>query len=187
MKTLILASASPRRRALLQKLGLPFVVRAMDVDERVDEPPERAVVCLAERKARAVAGTLDEGLVIGADTLVSLDGRALGKPADAAEAKAMLRALSGRRHEVYTGVCVLDVLTGRALTRAECARVRFRDLSETEIEAYVASGEPMDKAGAYAIQGGAGAFVAQLEGAFENVMGLPIDVIPPMIEQLMPV
>ena len=120
-------------------------------------------------------------MIIASDTLVSLDGVPLGKPEDAADAKRMLRALSGREHEVFSGVCVMDVRTGRQETRAVRTGVTFRDLSDQEIEAYIATGEPMDKAGAYAIQGGAGAFVTGLDGSFENVMGFPVDEVREML------
>ena len=112
-------------------------------------------------------------MIIASDTLVSLDGAPLGKPEDAADAKRMLRALSDREHEVFSGVCVMDIATGRHETRAVRTGVTFRALTDEEIDAYIATGEPMDKAGAYAIQGGAGAFVTGLDGSFENVMGFP--------------
>jgi len=171
---LILASGSPRRRELLQRMGYDFAVVSPDVDESVDEPPRQAVAILARRKALAAAEGRTEGVVLAADTLVSLDGHSLGKPRDGAEARAMLKALSGREHEVFTGVCLVDCKTGRQAVHVERTGVRFRVLTDGEIDSYVASGDPLDKAGAYGIQGGAGAFVEEISGSYENVMGLPV-------------
>ena len=173
-KKLILASGSPRRRELLAKMGYEFEICAPDVDEHVAGHARDIVYTLAERKARAAAAHYDRGVIIASDTLVSLDGAPLGKPADAAEAHAMLAALSGREHEVFTGVCVLDAGTGESETRAVRTGVTFRALSPDQIDAYIATGEPMDKAGAYAIQGGAGAFVEAIDGELENVIGFPV-------------
>lgn len=169
---LVLASASPRRRDLLGAMGLSFTVRVSEADETLPAgtPPAEAVRLLAARKARAVLAAEDE-VILSADTLVALDGRALGKPRDEAEAKSMLRALSGRTHEVYTGVAVR--FRGRLFCEADCTRVRMRPFDEAEIAAYVATGEPMDKAGAYGIQGLGGALVEGVDGAFDNVVGLP--------------
>ena len=178
---LILASGSPRRRELLARMGYEFEICAPDVDEHVSGCARDIVRTLAERKARAAAGHYAKGLVIASDTLVSLDGAPLGKPADAAEARAMLEALSGREHEVFSGVCVMDAATGRSETRVARTGVRFRAITGDEIDAYIATGEPMDKAGAYAIQGGAGAFVEALDGSFENVMGFPVDDVREML------
>jgi len=172
---LILASGSPRRRELLAKMGYTFEICAPDVDEHVSGHAREIVRTLAERKARAAAARYESGVIIASDTLVSLDGAPLGKPADADDARDMLRALSAREHEVFSGVCVMDAATGRMESRVARTGVRFRAVREAEIEAYVATGEPMDKAGAYAIQGGAGAFVEALDGSFENVMGFPVD------------
>ncbi len=180
---LILASGSPRRRELLSRMGYDFEICAPDVDEHVAGHARDIVATLAERKARAAAAHYARGLVIASDTLVSLDGAPLGKPADADEARAMLKALSGREHEVFSGVCVLDAASGRAETRVARTGVRFRALSDDEIDAYIVTGEPMDKAGAYAIQGGAGAFVEALDGSFENVMGFPVDDVREMLER----
>ena len=172
---LILASGSPRRRELLAKMGYTFEICTPDVDEHVGGHARDIVRTLAERKAAAAAARYARGVVIASDTLVSLDGRPLGKPADAADALEMLRALSGREHEVFSGVCVMDAATGRRETRVARTGVHFRALADDELLAYIATGEPMDKAGAYAIQGGAGAFVTRLDGSFENVMGFPVD------------
>ena len=137
-------------------------------------PLTDAVARLALEKARAVAGHLRDGIVLGADTVVAVDGAALGKPADAEHARAMLRRLRGRRHEVITGVAVVDAATERAAQAAVTSRVTMADYGDDAIDAYVASGEPLDKAGAYAIQGAGGALVAGYEGSYSNVVGLPL-------------
>ena len=173
-RPLILASGSPRRRELLSRMGYTFEICAPDVDEHVTGHARDIVYTLAQRKARAAAEHCRQGVIIASDTLVSLDGAPLGKPADEADARRMLLTLSGREHEVFTGVCVLDAETGRSETRTVRTGVTFRALSPGEIDAYIATGEPMDKAGAYAIQGGAGAFVSALDGELENVIGFPV-------------
>ena len=180
-KPLILASGSPRRRELLEKMGYRFEICTPDVDEHVTGHARDIVTTLAERKAIAGATRYDRGVIIASDTLVSLDGAPLGKPEDAGDAARMLRALSDREHEVFSGVCVMDIETGRRETRAVRTGVTFRAITDQEIAAYVATGEPMDKAGAYAIQGGAGAFVSKLDGSFENVMGFPVDDVREML------
>jgi septum formation protein len=184
---LVLASASPRRRELLSRLGLEFEVRPVESDEtpRPGERPEALVLRLALAKARAAARPGE--LALGADTVVAADGALLGKPADDEDARRMLSALSDRGHEVWTGVALVEVPaaagTGKLRERARACRteVVFRVLSESEIDAYVASGEPRDKAGAYAIQGGAASFVARVEGDYTNVVGLPL----PLVEELL--
>ena len=180
-KPLILASGSPRRRELLGKMGYQFEICAPDVDEHVSGHARDIVATLAERKAKAGARHYARGILIASDTLVSLDGAPLGKPADIDDARRMLRALSDREHEVFSGVCVLDIETGRHETRSVRTGVTFRALTDREIDDYIATGEPMDKAGAYAIQGGAGAFVTALDGSFENVMGFPVDDVREML------
>ena len=184
-KRIILASTSPRRRELLARMGYEFSCDAPDVDENVEGRADEIVALLARRKARAAAEKHAAGVVIASDTLVSLDGKGLGKPADAEDAARMLRALSGREHEVFTGVCMIDVETGREETRVARTGVTFRRIKETEIAEYVSGGEPMDKAGAYAIQGGAGKFVAALDGTFENVMGFPVDLVEEMLKRFL--
>jgi septum formation protein len=145
------------------------------VDETLDSGPlEAAVAALALRKARAVAGRRRSALVLGADTIVVVDGEALGKPSDRVEAAAMLRRLRGRTHEVMTGVAVVDAATGREAAQTVTSRVTMRPYSEAEIVEYVATDEPLDKAGAYAIQGRGGALVASLDGSRSNVVGLPL-------------
>ena len=181
-RRLILASGSPRRRELLARMGYAFEICTPDVDEHVPGQACDVVCTLAIRKGRAAAEHFSDGVIIASDTLVSLDGAPLGKPEDAADARRMLRALSGREHEVFSGVCLVDAATGREEVRVDRTGVRFRALTDAEIDAYIATGEPMDKAGAYAIQGGAGAFVEALDGSFENVMGFPVDVVGEMLE-----
>jgi len=173
--TLLLASASPRRRELMATLGLPFEVLAAEIDESLPsgEAPERSVVRLAAEKAETGLKLRPEATVLGADTLVVLDGFAFGKPRDAAQARSMLRELSGRTHRVWTGVAVASA-GAPTLVRAVVAEVGFRALSPQEIDAYVKTGEPLDKAGAYAIQGRASAFVTELRGELSTVVGLPM-------------
>ena len=155
---LILASQSPRRKELLGHLNIPFTVRIAHIDETMDPslPPRSEVARVSRAKALAVARE-PEDVVVAADTIVVLDGTVLGKPVSEADAKAMLAGLSGRTHQVMTGLTVLR--GGEALTHTEITDVRFRPLSQAEIDRYVATGEPMDKAGAYGIQGGASVFV----------------------------
>jgi len=173
---LFLASSSPRRRELLARLGIPFTVIAPRVDEAVhgDPPPHRLVQELARRKARAGAREVARGLVIGADTVVVRRGRVLGKPADAAGAAEMLRLLQGASHEVYTGLAVCERPAGREIATWEKTRVTFAPMTEEEIALYAASGEPLDKAGAYAVQGIGSLLITRIEGCYFNVVGLPL-------------
>ena len=172
MKKLILASQSPRRRELLQLTGRPFSVRVSGFEESsVQEPdPIRLVRALAKGKAEAVPMAEDE-IILGCDTVVALEKEILGKPRDEADAKRMLRALSGRTHSVITGVCIR--LAGRCEQFEIETRVTFYPLSEAEIAAYTATPEPYDKAGAYGIQEKGGLFVQRIEGDYSNVVGLP--------------
>ena len=181
-----LASASPRRVEILRTLGLDFSVRASDVDERLirGESPQHYVMRAATAKAEAVASDLQSGIVIAADTEVVIDGLPLGKPEDTEDAARMLWALSGRWHAVMTGVAVIDVESGRSAVDHEKTLVRFRDLSETEVDAYVASGEPSDKAGAYAIQGRGMLFVTEIAGNYQNVVGLPVPLLERLVRQI---
>lgn len=173
---LILASGSPRRRELLTDVGIPFQVVVSDVAETIapDLDPEAQAVALAKQKARAVASNLETGIVLGADTIVVLDGMLLGKPEDDADAIDMLRLLSGRDHHVVTGIATLNAATMSLRSSAVASLVRFRSLSDDDIVAYVATGEPRDKAGAYAIQGLGSGLIRDLEGCFTNVVGLPL-------------
>ncbi len=173
---LILASASPRRAQLLRKIGVPFeVVPSEIVEAWLPGTPRDVVTALALAKCRSVAERLAvPAVVLGADTAVVLDERVLGKPDSPEEARRMLRELRGRQHEVITGVAVVEASTGRETATAVVTRVLMREYSEAEIEAYVATGEPFDKAGAYAIQGAGGALVSKVEGCYTNVVGLPL-------------
>lgn len=170
----ILASQSPRRRELLSMLGLEFEIHTADIDETMDPSltVEEAVAQVCRRKARHVGEEKPGRLVVAADTIVVVDDKKLGKPKTPAEAKAMLRLLSGREHRVMTGFCLWQ--DGRWETHVEVTKLRFRPLRDEEIEAYVATGSPMDKAGAYGIQDQAAIFVQSLEGDYYNVMGLPL-------------
>ena len=170
---LILASGSPRRRELLEKLQIPFEVIVSECDETVPDglPCEQAAELLAKRKAAAVAAHHPDAAVIGADTTVILDGEILGKPADEADCKRMLRALSGRTHRVITGTAV--ICAGKCESFSETTEVTFYPLTEAEIDAYAASDEPYDKAGAYGIQGQGMLLVQEIRGDYYNVVGLP--------------
>ena len=171
--SLILASQSPRRRELLGLTGLEFIVRAADIDETMDSgrAPFEEVARVSRLKALAVERERDD-VVIAADTIVVCGGTVLGKPRDEADAFRILNLLSGRDHEVMTGMTV--VRGDEIVTHTEVTRIHFRELHPDEIHAYIASGEPMDKAGAYGIQGGAALFADQMEGDYYNVMGLPV-------------
>lgn len=176
---LVLASASPRRSALLSQIGLTFEVRPSDIVEPPhntysNNPASEVTQKLALLKAAAVSQHFDDALIIGADTLVSLDGELLGKPTDDADAFKMLTHLSGTCHEVVTGVALVDAQTEREVVWSETTQVYFRELQSTEIDAYIASGEASDKAGAYGIQGRGAAFVRRIEGCYFNVVGLPL-------------
>jgi septum formation protein len=174
---LILASQSPRRKQLLRQLGLTFHVEPSPVEETIPEDghPADIVRHLALEKAEPISRRYPSALTLAADTVVVHDGAVLGKPRDAAEARAMLRRLSGETHIVFTGLALLHPASSRRIAAHEATRVTFAALSDEEIHAYVASGAPMDKAGAYGIQGDLGAvFVARIEGDFYTVMGLPL-------------
>jgi len=173
---LILASASPRRSQLLKQIGLEFEVIPSGVDESAvftREATEGAKL-VALSKARSVAKRVTEGLVIGADTVVVDAGEAIGKPRDMEDAVRILTQLSGKTHEVITGVALIDARTGRENVWAETTKVTFRELSDVEIREYVEVEKPLDKAGAYGIQGRAAAFVSRIEGCYFNVVGLPL-------------
>ena len=171
---LILASGSPRRRELLTGLGLSFFVRPADVDESIlaQETPDEHVQRLAAAKSRA--RTAEDELVLAADTVVVIDGEVLGKPVDEAAAKQMLSTLAGRRHSVLTGVCVTYGSSDRSRVGIERSEVEISPLSEDEIDWYVDTGEPLDKAGSYAIQGLGALFVTAVSGNYTNVVGLPL-------------
>ena len=206
---LVLASASPRRQDLLRSAGICFGTQAADIDETPlpGEPPRECAERLAQEKALAVWRTRLQDLVLGADTIVVIDETILGKPADSADAARMLRLLSGRVHRVITGVCVVQTVASRQLpvvseghaaqspptfkvlrtenrelrTASETTLVTMNELSDDEIRDYVASGEPMDKAGAYAIQGRASRWIPRIEGDYSNVVGLPVALVYRML------
>lgn len=174
MEKIILASASPRRRELLTTVGCEFEIVVSDADETLEEgiTPADAVETLARRKCAAVSTLKPDRVVLAADTLVAIDGNVLGKPAAPDEAKAMLRSLSGREHTVYTGVAVRR--GDKEVFSHEETHVKFRELSDEEIDRYVATGEPMDKAGAYGIQERGALLVEGIRGDYPNVVGLPL-------------
>ncbi len=204
---LFLASKSPRRRALLKQMGIPFRVLISNAHEDVAcRSPRRFAMQVAERKVMAVAPRVKSGVILGVDTIVVLPRghdpsgrrtrltgptgptpgcpRILGKPASKADARRMLRALSGRTHKVISGVCLLRKPDGRKLLAAETTRVKFRQLSRKETEDYLSTREPYDKAGAYAIQGRAGFFVERIEGDYFNVVGLPVALIRRLLRRI---
>ena len=184
MPRLVLASASPRRRELLAQAGFTFEVHPAHIpeDPLPGEDPIAYVVRLAREKAQAVFNELNDStaIILGADTTVTLDNHILGKPEDAADAVRMLRMLSGRTHRVMTGIAV--VTAESAEVAAEVTGVRFLALSDEEIGAYIATGEPMDKAGAYAIQGRAARWIPRIEGCYFNVVGLPLSLVSTMLD-----
>lgn len=181
---LILASKSPRRRELMGMMHLPFISVDAEVDEQVDEgdaqEPGQVVQTLAQRKAAAAQAVHPGRWVLGADTLVYARGQVLGKPTDAADACRMIALLCDAWHEVHTGVCLITP-DGQRHLHHECSRVHFIGLTEEQIAAYVATGEPFGKAGAYAIQGTAGMFIDTIEGSFSNVIGLPTQAVRAML------
>ena len=181
----ILASQSPRRRELMQLFGIDFTVRVADIDEAMDpgKPACQEVARVSQQKAEAVSRGADD-IVIAADTIVVCAGKVLGKPKDQEDARQMLTLLSGRDHQVMTGLTVLK--GDRAVICTEVTDLHFRELSQREIEAYVATGEPMDKAGAYGIQGGAALFCPRMVGDYYNVMGLPVCRLAEILQELAP-
>ncbi len=184
-ESIILASASPRRQQLLLQLGLKFSVEPSCLDEnlnlKMDFGPLAAKMAL--NKAMAVAKKHKEGIVLGADTIVVLDDKILGKPESAQEAEEMLASLSGRWHRVYTGLSLVDASTKDYVSDFEVSRVKFKELSSSEIQNYIKTGEPMDKAGSYGIQGKGALFVEKIEGDYYNIVGLPLFKLSKMLEQ----
>lgn len=186
MEPIILASASPRRSEIMNQLGLDFQVIPSDISEVIPEfsfSPRDLVAELALHKASDVARKLKQGLVIGADTLVVLEDRVFGKPSDPDEAVEMLTALSGRTHSVYTGIAIIQASTGRTETGFCETKVKFKPLSPEEIQSYVNTKEPLDKAGAYGIQGKGGVLVEGIEGCYFNIVGLPISKLADMLQK----
>ncbi|GAB4262797.1 Maf family protein [Thermincola ferriacetica] len=184
MKEIILASASPRRRELLDAVGLPYKVQVSAIDEKIPAAmtPADTAMNLALQKAQNVAGKIASGIVIGADTIVVLNGHVLGKPKDKTDAVNMLQALRGTSHRVITGLAVIDAEDGKTVQAFEETEVCFKNISDDDIDAYVATGEPMDKAGAYGIQGLGGLFVAGIRGCYFNVVGLPIPLLAEILK-----
>lgn len=179
---LILASQSPRRRELLSLMGIPFAVDAPEVDEHCTLGAREAVLELSRRKALAAAARHPGKVILASDTLVAVDDVPLGKPVDEADAFRMLRSLSGRWHQVYTGVCVISE-NGDIHAEVDATDVRFGDMSDEAIRAYIATSEPMDKAGAYALQGIAGLWIEEIHGSHTNVIGLPLTLTRKLLEE----
>ena len=181
---LVLASSSPRRQELLREAGIPFAVHPahLNEDQHAGEPPLDYALRLSREKAEAVAPHYPGQHVLGADTIVVVDGEVLGKPRDLADATRMLRLLSDRGHEVITAVSLVSP-GGGTDTRSTTTKVYFRRLADEEIDRYVAGGEPMDKAGAYAIQGGAAPWIYRIEGEYSNVVGLPLPLVAGMLQK----
>lgn len=186
MKKIILASASPRRVELLAMLGLPFEQKISHVPETGNDriAPEELARALALAKAGSVACMETEGLVIGADTIVLAKGGIMGKPKDRVDAFRMLQELSGTRHQVISGLAVVDASTGEERTAHEVTEVVFRRLSQKEIDSYLDTGEPMDKAGAYGIQGIGSLLVEEIHGCYNNVVGLPLTLLVEMLKNM---
>ena len=185
-RKLILASSSPRRRYLLRLIRLKHVVTEPDLreEEHADDDPVKHVLGLSRLKALSVRDKAKDGFILGADTIVVLDGDILEKPGSEAEAKGMLARLAGRTHHVYTGLALIDAATGKEAGGYEKSGVRIREMTPEEIEAYVATGEPMDKAGSYGIQGYGAAIVERVEGCYFNVVGLPVVRLLKLIREL---
>lgn len=186
MENIYLASASPRRVELLNVIGLPFEQVISNVPESIPGVLEPAALAraLALEKARAVAKGLGHGLVIGADTIVVYENNVLGKPEDPREAFRMLKLLSGTTHLVISSIALVNADTGKELVSHEITEVTFRSLSDYEIDSYIATGEPMDKAGAYGIQGIGGILVKKINGCYNNVVGLPLTLLVEMLEEM---
>ena len=186
MNKFILASASPRRKELLGRMGLDFEVIVSEGDENsvpTDIPVNLYVQELAMLKASATAKQAEkDGIIIAADTVVTLDGKVLGKPADVGSAFDMLKTLSAREHEVYTGVCVMRKRDAKTVCKAVCTSVRFKELTDEKIRAYISTGEPMDKAGAYGIQGLGAMLIEGISGDYFNVVGLPVATLADILE-----
>lgn len=184
-KKIILASASPRRKEIMQNLGVRFEVITSSAEEKIsgDLPPHMIVQELAMLKGADIAAKTKDALIISADTIVWINGKMLGKPVDAENAKGMLKMLSGNVHEVYTGVCVTDSGSGKSVSDYEMTKVYFRELSDNEIERYVSTMEPLDKAGAYGIQGKGCLLVEKIEGDYLNVVGLPATLLAKILRE----
>lgn len=175
MKRIVLASASPRRAELLRQVALPFEVMVSDAEEEIlDLPPGEFAKSTAFQKARIISRNVMEGIIIAADTIVAVDEKILGKPANAQEAFNMLNMLNGRKHQVYTGLCIIDMPSAYYFLDFCKTDVYFNKLTEEEIKSYIDTGEPFDKAGAYGIQGKGALLVDKIKGCYFNVVGLPL-------------
>lgn len=185
MSKLILASQSPRRQELLRQVGIEFEVMASEVEEKINQVlvPEELVQELAKEKGLAVANKVADALIISADTIVVIDGEILGKPKDENEAFEMLQKLKGKVHQVITGVCLIDTKKRKIKTDVETTNVFMKDISMAQIKKYIATGEPFDKAGGYAIQGRAALFINKIEGCYSNVVGLPLSRVGEMFKE----
>ncbi len=183
--SIILASSSPRRRDLLRQIGVDFDIFPADVNESIlaGESPEDYAVRVSLDKVRVVAKKVGEGIIIAADTIVVFKDIVLGKPVDSEDAKRMLEMLSGKMHRVITGLAVMNAATGVVICRASTTSVWFRNLDEDEVKKYVLSGEPLDKAGAYGIQGKGALLVARIEGCYNNVVGLPLALLDEVLRE----
>lgn len=187
MRSIVLASSSPRRKDLLKQIKLPFEIIPSEIDENISSligTPAQKAEQLAYQKAKDVSGRVKSGLVLGADTIVVIDQEILGKPKDPEDAFLMLKKLSGREHEVVTGICLLDLDNNIELVQHETTIVQFIELDDEKITAYIKSGEAFDKAGSYAAQGIGAIFVKGIKGCYSNVVGLPLTRLSNMLEKL---
>ncbi len=176
MRKIILASSSPRRKEILKRANIPFRVETSNYEEdmTLDLKPEDLVKYLSEEKAKDIAFKYKDAIIIGADTLISFQGKVLGKPGDKVRAKEMLKSLSGKSHSVFTGYAILDTKNGKKLTNAVETKVYFNKLLENEIDEYVATGEPIDRVGSYSINGLGRKLINRIDGDYDNVVGLPL-------------
>jgi septum formation protein len=186
-KRLILASSSPRRAEILTREKVRFEIKILDSykEENVSSDPVTHVLESSKRKAQSVADELEDGIILGADTIVVLDGEILGKPQNKENAFFILKKLSGRTHDVYTGVTLINKSTGKTISNYDVTKVKFNQLNEQKIADYITTGEPMDKAGAYGIQGMGSFLVDHIEGSLDNVIGLPTERLQEMLAQIM--
>ena len=185
-KRITLASSSPRRKALLQEVGLSFDIYHSNIDEDIKkgESPTEHCLRLAEEKTKAAAKKVKNCWILGADTIVFIDNSILGKPSDIKEAKEMLSLLSGRYHKVVTAFCILNASTGKKVKRVVESRVKIKNLTDKEIADYIKTGEPLDKAGAYAVQGIGSFMIESIEGSYTNVVGLPMEELKETLEEM---
>ncbi|MBI5328124.1 MAG: septum formation protein Maf [Deltaproteobacteria bacterium] len=185
-KRITLASSSPRRKALLEEIGLPFDIYLSNIDENIKngETPEEHCLRLAEEKAKCAAKNVKNSWIIGADTVVFIDNRILGKPSGIKEAREMLNLLSGRYHAVVTAFCLLNASTGKTIKKAVKSKVKIKNLTDKEIDDYLKTGESLDKAGAYAAQGVGNFMIEKIEGSYTNVVGLPMEELKETLEKI---